>query len=244
MKEEVDPGVRQTGAKAISELRRLERRTSLDLQVSEAATHAGQALVAGSGSPDSSPALVSLAGEEPQEQVEKDRKRHGAPGSRGGRRKRSWWSRSAAKHAAPAVVSLCVWLLWDGCLGLVGRRDDGGAVASAARALLGALLLLALGQALSGGSKRGAAVEPAFLRGTGSAQAAKAASALRRRLRTVVLHVFGEESADRAVKKAAEAEDMLRWVCGVVGVPTTPRGASHFELLEKIDEVERAVGIQ
>ena len=57
MKEEVDPGVRQTGAKAISELRRLERRTSLDLQVSEAATHAGQALVAGSGSPDSIPTL-------------------------------------------------------------------------------------------------------------------------------------------------------------------------------------------
>ena len=77
-----------------------------------------------------------------------------------------------------------------------------------------------------------------------AALAAKAASALRRRLRTVVLHVFGEESADRAVKKAAEAEDMLRWGCGVVGVPTTPRGASHFELLEKIDEVERAVGIQ
>ena len=95
MKEEVDPGVRQTGAKAISELRRLERRTSLDLQVSEAATHAGQALVAGSGSPDSIPSLVYLAGEEPQEQVENDRKRHGAPGSRGGRRKRSSWSRSA-----------------------------------------------------------------------------------------------------------------------------------------------------
>ena len=36
MKEELDSSLRLTGAKAISELRKLERRNSLDLEVSEA----------------------------------------------------------------------------------------------------------------------------------------------------------------------------------------------------------------
>jgi len=36
MKKELDPSLRLTGAKAISELRKLERRNSLDLEVSGA----------------------------------------------------------------------------------------------------------------------------------------------------------------------------------------------------------------
>ncbi|QDZ19537.1 hypothetical protein A3770_03p20550 [Chloropicon primus] len=225
MKKELDPSLRLTGAKAISELRKLERRNSLDLE------------------------------EEVAQQTDKRKARRRALTK--GRVK------AATTHFAPVAVPLSVKLLWDGSRGLGlalrGRVGEGsvgatGLLLLAAQAILGLAILLVLHailrprgahQSYDGRGREGSAAR-SLLGGSFAKGRGNDLGVMTQKLKVIVLILFGEENMRRAYRRLnshKEVHEMLSWICKVVGLSETDTMQKN-EMLEKIEEVERVVGIQ
>lgn len=214
-----------TGAKAINELRKLERRNSFDLQ-------------------------------ELAQQHER----------RPGRKKLS--SRRLATrikglttHLAPVTVSLSVKLLWDGSAAMWRSRSLG--LLHLLEFCLGILLLVFLHSVVESKPGRDAAETAAanmILRGPSFAlrparmsgsfgqggRVPRDLQVLVHKLKTIVLILYGEETSVKSQQRLTsrkQIHDTLGWICKVVGV-TEIASMQQVAMLEKVEEVERIVGIQ
>jgi hypothetical protein len=162
-------------------------------------------------------------------------------------------------------------LLWDGTAMLWSRPRSGGFVFFVLQAVVGTVILYLLHSILEGpkrgeASRKGKGQSFGALKGQRSRHESKrrriefveddeAASDLPHELRAIlsklegiVLALFGRDSmlkAKRRLKLKAESESqqMLSWICNVVGVDDSFDRESFEAMLEKIEEVEFVIGL-
>jgi len=232
MEEELAPSLRLTGAKAISELRKLERRNSLDDKVLQ-------------------------------------RKAAESAKKRGNSKNRI---KAVTTQIAPFAIPVSVKLLWDGTK-VLWSRPTSGLVFFVLQTVVGMFILYLLHTILEGprkgkeGKKKTKAQMDILLKGQRSQHGSKrrridciegeaaATAELPQELRAIlsklegiVLALFGQDSMMKAkrrlsTKAESESQQMLSWICNVVGVDDTFDKESFEAMLEKLEEVEFVIGL-